>query len=79
MIRRGHAAGETIRQLARKHNVHRRVVRQPLESANPICQISTLPAEQSRVCGIAGNITSAIVLHSCAPLCRAVVLCSCAA
>ena len=23
MIRRGHAAGETIRQLAKKHNVHR--------------------------------------------------------
>jgi transposase len=35
MIRRGHAAGETIRQLAKKHNVHRRMVRQALESAVP--------------------------------------------
>jgi len=35
MIRRGHAAGETIRQLAKKHNVHRRMVRQALESAIP--------------------------------------------
>jgi hypothetical protein len=31
MIRRGHAVGETIRQLAKKHNVHRRMVRQALE------------------------------------------------
>ena len=35
MIRRGHAAGETIRQLAEKHKVHRRMVRQALESAIP--------------------------------------------
>jgi transposase len=35
MIRRGHAAGETIRQLAKKHKVHRRMVRQALESALP--------------------------------------------
>jgi len=35
IIRRGHAAGETIRQLAKKHNVHRRMVRQALESAIP--------------------------------------------
>ncbi|HYM07322.1 MAG TPA: IS21 family transposase [Terriglobales bacterium] len=35
MIRRGHAAGETIHQLARKHKVHRRTVRQALESAVP--------------------------------------------
>ena len=35
MIRRGHVAGETIRQLAKKHNVHRRMVRQALESAIP--------------------------------------------
>ena len=35
MIRRGHAAGETIRQLAKKHNVHRRMVRQALDSAIP--------------------------------------------
>jgi transposase len=35
MIRRGHAAGETIRQLAKKHNVHRRMVRQALETAIP--------------------------------------------
>jgi hypothetical protein len=35
MIRRGQAAGETIRQLAKKHNVHRRMVRQALESALP--------------------------------------------
>src|SRR5919206_580198 len=35
MIRRGHAAGETIRQLAKKHKVHRRMVRQALENANP--------------------------------------------
>ena len=35
MIRRGHAAGETIRELARKHQVHRRMVRQALESAMP--------------------------------------------
>ena len=35
MIRRGHAAGETIRQLATKHKVHRRMVRQALDSAMP--------------------------------------------
>ena len=35
MIRPGHAAGETIRQLAKKHNLHRRMVRQALESAIP--------------------------------------------
>lgn len=35
MIRRGHAAGETIRQLAKKHKVHRRMVRQALDSALP--------------------------------------------
>jgi transposase len=35
MIRRGHAAGETIRQLAKKHKVHRRMVRQALESSLP--------------------------------------------
>lgn len=35
MIRRGHAAGETIRQLAKKHKVHRRMVRQALDSAIP--------------------------------------------
>jgi transposase len=35
MIRRGHAAGETIHQLAKKHKVHRRTVRQALESAIP--------------------------------------------
>jgi transposase len=35
MIRRGHAAGETIRQLAKKHNVHRRMVRQALDGAIP--------------------------------------------
>jgi transposase len=35
MIRRGHAAGETIRELAKKHKVHRRMVRQALDSALP--------------------------------------------
>src|SRR4029077_8009041 len=39
-IRRGHAAGETIRQLAKKHQVHRRMVRQALDSA--------IPAERKR-------------------------------
>lgn len=34
-IRRGYAAGETIRELARKHSVHRRMVRQALASAVP--------------------------------------------
>jgi len=34
-IRRGHAAGETIQGLARKHGVHRRVVRQAIASAIP--------------------------------------------
>ncbi len=34
-IRRGYAAGETIRELARKHAVHRRMVRQALASAVP--------------------------------------------
>src|SRR5215467_13340060 len=35
MIRRGNAAGETIRQPAKKHQVHRRMVRQALENAIP--------------------------------------------
>ena len=35
MIRHGHAAGETIHQLAKKHKVHRRMVRQVLENAIP--------------------------------------------
>ena len=34
-IRRGHAAGETILALARKHEVHRRMVRQALANAVP--------------------------------------------
>src|SRR5215813_10501634 len=34
-IRRGYAAGETIRELARKHGVHRRMVRQAIGSAIP--------------------------------------------
>ncbi len=34
-IRRGHAAGETILGLAKKHNVHRRMVRQALANAVP--------------------------------------------
>jgi hypothetical protein len=34
-IRRGYAAGETIRGLAKKHAVHRRVVRQAIDSAIP--------------------------------------------
>ncbi len=34
-IRRGYAAGETIRSLAKKHGVHRRMVRQAIASALP--------------------------------------------
>ena len=34
-IRRGHAAGETVQGLARKHGVHRRMVRQAIGSAIP--------------------------------------------
>ncbi len=34
-IRRGHAAGETIQGLAKKHGVHRRMVRQAIASAVP--------------------------------------------
>ena len=34
-LRRGHAAGETIRGLAKKHGVHRRVVRQAIDRAIP--------------------------------------------
>ena len=34
-IRRGHAAGETILQLAKKHGVHRRMVRQAISNAIP--------------------------------------------
>src|ERR1035438_8144009 len=34
-IRRGYAAGETIKGLARKHEVHRRMVRQAIESSIP--------------------------------------------
>jgi transposase-like protein len=34
-IRRGYAAGETIKSLARKHGVHRRMVRQAIASAAP--------------------------------------------
>jgi transposase len=35
VIRRGHAAGETIQGLSKKHGVHRRMVRQALASAIP--------------------------------------------
>ena len=35
LIRREHVSGATIRQLAKKHGVHRRMVRQALESAIP--------------------------------------------
>jgi hypothetical protein len=35
MIRRGHAAGETIQGLSKKHGVYRRMVRQALSSAIP--------------------------------------------
>src|SRR5450432_2438562 len=34
-IRRGYVAGETIQGLARKHGVHRRMVRQAISSAIP--------------------------------------------
>src|SRR6516164_6751008 len=34
-IRRGHAAGETIKGLAKRHGVHRRMVRQAIASAIP--------------------------------------------
>ena len=34
-IRLGHAAGETIKSLAKKHGVHRRMVRQAIASAIP--------------------------------------------
>ena len=34
-IRRGYAAGETIRTLAKEHGVHRRMVRQALLDAIP--------------------------------------------
>ena len=34
-IRRGYAAGETIQGLAKKHGVHRRMVRQAIASAIP--------------------------------------------
>jgi hypothetical protein len=34
-IRLGHAAGETILQLAKKHGVHRRMVRQAISGAIP--------------------------------------------
>jgi len=34
-IRRGHAAGETIKGLAKKYGVHRRMVRQAIASAIP--------------------------------------------
>src|SRR3954449_2748242 len=34
-IRRGHAAGETIKGLAKKYGVHRRMVRQAIASAVP--------------------------------------------
>jgi transposase len=34
-IRRGYAAGETIKRLAKKHGVHRRMVRQAVASAMP--------------------------------------------
>src|ERR1700728_4608814 len=34
-IRRGYAAGETVQGLAKKHGVHRRMVRQAIASAIP--------------------------------------------
>ncbi len=34
-IRQGYAAGETIKNVAKKHGVHRRMVRQALSSAIP--------------------------------------------
>jgi hypothetical protein len=34
-IRRGYAAGETIKGLAKKHGVHRRMVRQAIAGAIP--------------------------------------------
>jgi transposase len=34
-LRRGHAAGETIKSLAKKHGIHRRMVRQAISSAIP--------------------------------------------
>src|SRR6202140_5694164 len=35
VIRRGHAAGETVQGLSKKHGLHRRVVRQAIASAIP--------------------------------------------
>src|ERR1700674_372933 len=34
-LRLGHAAGETIKSLAKKHGIHRRMVRQAIVSAIP--------------------------------------------
>ena len=34
-LRRSYTAGETINSLARKHGIHRRMVRQAIASANP--------------------------------------------
>src|SRR5580700_4525109 len=34
-LRLGHAAGETIKSLAKKHGIHRRMVRQAIFSATP--------------------------------------------
>jgi hypothetical protein len=34
-IRRGYAAGETIKGLAKRHGVHRRMVRQAIDSSIP--------------------------------------------
>jgi hypothetical protein len=35
-IRRGYGAGETIHGLAKKHGVHRRMVRQAIGNAMPV-------------------------------------------
>ena len=56
-IRRGDSAGETILQLAKKHGVHRRMVRQAISSAIPpekkVTVQPPLPLQQREV-GLAG-------------------------